>query len=119
MEKLLAYTPHMLFGAGAWYLINGILHDVFVLLSDHGKKYDRDLLRLLMDGHVLIVGGVIMMICFKGLEADTTFAYYVCLVITLSMLVYVAMIWPFLKSAMTGLISIICSILILCKLFVD
>lgn len=118
MEKLLAYTPHILFGAGVWYLVNGILHDVFVLLSEHGKKYDRDLLRLLMDGHVLIVGGAILMICFNGLKADTGFAYYVCLVITLSMLVYVGMIWPFLKSVMTGLISLFCSILILWKIFI-
>jgi hypothetical protein len=118
MEKLLAYTPHILFGAGAWYLINGILHDIFVLLSDHGKKYDRDLLRLLMDGHVLIVGGAILMICFSGLKTDSPLAHYVCLVITVSMLMYVGMIWPFLKSMITGLISLFCTFLILWKLFI-
>jgi len=116
MEKILAYTPHILFCAGIWYLVNGILHDIFVLLSDHGKKYDRDLLRLLMDGHVLIIGGAILMICFNGLKAGHVFAWYVCLVICLSMVVYVGMIWPFLKSVMTGLISLVCSLLIIYKL---
>jgi len=33
---------------GGWMVLNGILHDIFVLSSKHGKTYNRDLLRLLM-----------------------------------------------------------------------
>lgn len=42
--------------ASLWYFGNGMLHDVFVLIK-HKGKYDRELLRLLMDGHVLMLSG--------------------------------------------------------------
>src|SRR5437016_3088801 len=116
MDKITNYTPHILFGIGVWYALNGILHDIFVLRSEHGKKYDRDLLRLLMDGHVLIVGGVVLMICFSGLKLNYSFAYYTCGFICLSMLVYCAMIWPFLKSVVTILMSAAGLILSIVKL---
>ena len=38
--------------AGAWALINGILHDIFVLKEK--KPFDRDLIRLLIDGLFLL-----------------------------------------------------------------
>jgi len=117
LEKILAYGPHILFGIGLWYLVNGILHDIFVLLSDHGKQYDRNLLRLLFDGHILIVGGAVLMIRFSDLKANYTFAWYITLRICLSMVVYCGMIWPFLKSVMTMLINIFGSALVILKLF--
>ena len=116
MDKLLVYCPQILFGIGIWYLANGILHDVFVLLSEHGKQYDRNLLRLLFDGHILIVGGTVLMLCFNGLKAEYTFAYYVCLAICLSMMVYCAMIWPFLKSIVTIFLSTAGTVAIILKL---
>jgi hypothetical protein len=116
LEKLIGYTPQILFGIGVWYALNGILHDIFVLLSDHGKKYDRDLLRLLMDGHVLIVGGAVLMICYSGLKNNYAVTYYVCLCICISMLVYCGMIWPFLKSVGTLVISLAGVVLTLLKL---
>lgn len=116
MDKLLNYTPHILFGIGIWYAVNGVLHDIFVLASEHGKKYDRDLLRLLMDGHVLIVGGIILMLSFGGLKLNYSFVYYMSAFICLSMLGYCAMIWPFLKSLVTTLLSLLGLILSIIKI---
>ena len=116
MEKLLNYTPNILFGIGIWYLVNGVLHDIFVLLGEHGKQYDRNLLRLLFDGHILIVGGVVTLLCFTGLKLNYAFAYYICLAICISMLVYCGMIWPFLKSMVTILLSSFGIFLIILKL---
>ncbi len=87
--------------AGAWAIINGILHDIFVLRSEHGKVYDRNLLRLLMDGHILITCGAIQMLTYTGIEQHAHWAYYMAGVAGLSLLVYCAMIWSFLKSIAT------------------
>jgi len=86
-------------------VVNGILHDIFVLLSEHGKKYDRDLLRLLMDGHILITCGVMQMIAYPGLRNHETWAYYVSGVACISLLGYCSMIFPFLKSLLTILLN--------------
>ena len=83
---------------GAWAIINGVLHDIFVLRSEHGKVYNRDLLRLLMDGHILITCGVIQVLSAKELEQYNTWAYGIAITAAISLLVYCAMIWPFLKS---------------------
>ena len=91
---------------GAWCTINGILHDIFVLKSDYGKKYDRELLRLLMDGHVLITCGAIQAISFLGLQHNAHWAYATAAIASLSMLVYCAMIWPFLKSVVTIVLNL-------------
>ena len=86
---------------GGWVLVNGILHDIFILLSDHGKKYDRDLLRLLMDGHVLITYGAIQMVSYIGLRNNEAWAYYIAGIACISLLIYCGMIFPFLKSFFT------------------
>jgi hypothetical protein len=86
---------------GAWCIINGVLHDVFVLRSEHGKQYNRDLLRLLMDGHILITCGAILMVSYLGIQNNEHWAFYMAGICSISLLVYCAMIWPFLKSVMT------------------
>src|SRR5437868_12253804 len=91
---------------GSWLVINGILHDVFVLLSEHGKIYDRNLLRLLMDGHLLITCGVILLFCYPGIQQNHGSAYYISIVVCVSILIYCAMIFRFLKSILTILLSI-------------
>src|SRR5258706_16275337 len=83
---------------GGWLLINGILHDVFVLISDRKKEYNRELLRLLMDGHILIFSGVILLFCYNGIKHRQQWALYTAIVVCVSMLIYCAMIFPFLKS---------------------
>lgn len=84
--------------AGGWNLLNGILHDVAVLRSPHGKQYDRNLLRLLMDGHILISSGVILLLTIVGIRSGNDYTYFIAMAVCLSMLVYCGMIFPFLKS---------------------
>ena len=96
MERLLTFLPLMALCIGGWAVLNGVLHDIFVLLP--GKKYDRDLLRLLMDGHILITCGIVQMIAYKGLQMHEDWAYYLAGFAAISLLVYCGMIFPFLKS---------------------
>jgi hypothetical protein len=91
---------------GSWLTLNGILHDVFILASPKGKTYDRDLLRLLMDGHILITAGVVVLFCVKGLMSGEQWAYTISIVAAASILVYCAMIFPFLKSIGTIALSL-------------
>jgi hypothetical protein len=103
--------------AGGWLVINGILHDVFVLLSEHGKVYNRELLRLLMDGHILITCGAILLFCYRPIEQNQQWACYIALIVCISLLVYCAMIFPFLRSIGTIVLSAALLILILIRLF--
>ena len=111
--KMSDYLPILSLFIGGWAVVSGILHDVFVLLSEHGKKYDRDLLRLLMDGHILITCGVLQMIAYTGLRAHENCAYYVSGVACISLLVYCAMIFPFLKSFFTILLNAVLLLLLM------
>ena len=102
---MIKVLPFIVLGAGVWSVINGILHDIFVLRSEYGKKYDRELLRLLMDGHVLITCGLIQAVAYFGIESQRNWAYCVTLIATVSLLVYCGMIWKFLKSVFTIVIN--------------
>jgi len=97
---------HWTLVAAIWYLGNGILHDVFVIIR-HKASYDRELLRLLMDGHVLIFSGLILLVCYIMLLNKIQFGAWVSLIIAVGMLVYCGMIFPFLKSFGTMIISLI------------
>lgn len=101
----MSYLAWVVLGAGLWAVINGILHDIFVLRSDYGKKYDRELLRLLMDGHVLITCGVIQAFSYPGIDKHENWAYYMVGIAAISLLIYCAMIWKFLKSVFTIVIN--------------
>ncbi len=101
---------------GAWLVINGILHDVFVLLSEHGKTFDRDLLRLLLDGHILIFSGITLLFCYSGIRQDHQWAYYIAFLVCISMLVYCAMIFRFLKSFGTILLNAALLMLLMIRL---
>ena len=37
---MLSLLPVFALLVGMWALLNGILHDIFILASEHGKKYD-------------------------------------------------------------------------------
>src|SRR6188768_2700930 len=89
---------------GIWAVGNGILHDAFVL-AKHKSGYDRELLRLLMDGHVLITCGVLYLLAQARLGESRSFALWLCVITSASMLVYCAMIFPFLKSVVTSLLN--------------
>jgi hypothetical protein len=90
--------------SGGWLLVNGVLHDIFVLSGEHGKTYNRELLRLLMDGHILITCGVVILFCYKGIQQGQPWAYGIAMAACVSILIYCAMIFPFLKSIFTILI---------------
>jgi hypothetical protein len=92
---------------GVWMTVNGILHDIAVLRPEHGRQYDRNLLRLLMDGHILITCGVIDIICYRGFKNNERWAYYIAASSAVSMLVYYAMIFPFLKSIFTIILNLV------------
>ena len=98
-------SKYWLLAAAIWYTINGILHDIFVTIN-HKGKYDRELLRLLMDGHLLILSGVLMFVSYFMAQQKIPYGAWAGLIISISMLVYCAMIFPFLKSIGTIAISI-------------
>ncbi len=91
--------------AAGWYIIMGVLHDIFVI-KNHKGPYDRDLLRLLMDGHVLILSGVLLGVCFLMVQNQVQYANWIALITGIGMLVYCFMIFPFLKSFVTMFISL-------------
>jgi hypothetical protein len=82
--------------AGIWSLANGILHDVFILLQR--KPFDKELIRLLIDGHILIFSGVIFFLCFAGIKNEQPLAYYVAIVNALFLIGYCALIFKMLPS---------------------
>jgi hypothetical protein len=104
-ENILKSISSIILIAGAWNLVNGILHDVFVLRSEHGKQYDRNLLRLLMDGHILMTCGIILMTASIGVSSHHEYAYLIAGTTLLSMIIYCFMIFPFLKSVGTLFIN--------------
>jgi hypothetical protein len=94
-----------LFGA-IWYFFNGLLHDIFVI-RQHKGKYDRELLRLLLDGHVLILSGILMLACWFMLKQNLRWGAGIAIIVSLFMLIYCGMIYPFLKSLATILFSLV------------
>ena len=103
MKTLL--SQNWMLGAGIWYAANGILHDIFVVRG-HKGGYDRELLRLLMDGHVLVLSGALLLVCWQLARVQPSFAAVLGFIIAVGMLVYCAMIFPFLKSFGTLLVSL-------------
>jgi len=99
------FSNYWILIAALWYFVNGILHDIFVLVN-HKGKYDRELLRLLMDGHVLILSGAIAFVCFLMLRSNIPYAAIIGIITGVAMLVYCGMIFPFLKSFVTIIISL-------------
>lgn len=91
--------------ASVWYFGNGILHDAFVLIR-HKGKYDRELLRLLMDGHVLLLSGAVVFVCYLMLLNKIQCGALISIIVAAFMLLYCIMIFPFLKSFGTMAISI-------------
>jgi hypothetical protein len=98
---LINYLPLL---ASVWYFAAGLLHDIFII-KEHKGDYNRDLLRLLMDGHVLMLSGILTFISYLMLKNNIPSANVILLTIGISMLMYCAMIFPFLKSFATIIIS--------------
>ena len=100
------FSIHWVLVASLWYFGNGILHDVFVLIK-HKGKYDRELLRLLMDGHVLMLSGTVVFMCWLMMLSKIQCGGVISIIVAAFMLLYCIMIFPFLKSFGTMAISII------------
>jgi glucose-6-phosphate-specific signal transduction histidine kinase len=64
------------------------------------------LLRLLMDGHVLMLSGILCVIAWWMHPVAILYGNVLALVTGLFMLGYCLMIWPFLRSVMTLLITL-------------
>jgi hypothetical protein len=97
---------HWVLIASLWYFGNGLLHDVFVLIK-HKGKYDRELLRLLMDGHVLMLSGAVVFVCWLMMLNKIQCGGLISIIVAGFMLLYCLMIFPFLKSIGTIIISIL------------
>lgn len=115
MEMILNNLHKVAAGAGIWYTVNGILHSVFVI-AQHKTGYDRTLLRLLLDGHILMLSGLMLLLIYPGIRDGHPYAYNLVLLSTIGMIIYCALIFPFLKSVMTILISLIVLTLVIIKL---
>lgn len=87
-------------------IVNGILHDTFVLVQ-HKGPYSRDLLRLLMDGHVLLTCGLVQVLVFPGLKEGAPWATGLAILASCSLLVYCLLIFPFLKSVFTMVLNVV------------
>lgn len=105
MEVILRNIPVILIIAGIWNLANGLLHDIFVLRSPHARQYDRTLLRLLMDGHILMTCGTILLLSSNGVRSGYNYAFYISITTLASIIIYCFMIFPFLKSIGTLFIN--------------
>ena len=97
---------HWALVASVWYFGNGILHDAFVLVK-HKGKYDRELLRLLMDGHVLLLSGAVVFVCWLMMLHKIQCGGLISIIVAAFMQLYCVMIFPFLKSVGSILISIV------------
>ncbi len=98
-------SVHWVLIASIWYFGNGVLHDIFVFKC-HKGNYDRELLRLLMDGHVLMLSGAIVLVSYFMMLNKIQCGGVINIVVAVFMLIYCAMIFPFLKSYGTIAISI-------------
>ena len=100
---------------GAYTIINGLLHDFFVL-RQHKGDYDRDLLRLLMDGHILLTCGSVYIAAYFLMRPHENAGFYLCLISSLSLIIYCGMIFPFLKSFVTIILNVIVLLIALIRL---
>ena len=96
---------HWVLAGSLFYFINGLLHDIFVLKA-HKGEYNRELLRLLMDGHVLMLSGAILFVCYLMMLSKIQCAVPIGIIVAAFMILYCAMIFPFLKSFGTITISV-------------
>ena len=92
------FSIHWVLVSALWYFGNGVLHDIFVIIK-HKEKYDKELLYLLLNGHILLLSGVVLFVCYFMMLNKIQYGAYLSIIIGISMLIYCALIFPFLKSA--------------------
>ena len=99
------FSVHWVLAAALWYFGNGVLHDVFVLMK-HKGEYDRELLSLLTVGHILLLSGAVVFVSYLMIMNKIQYGGIIGIIIGIGMLIYCAMIFPFLRSFGTILISL-------------
>ena len=107
-------VKYLILFAGAWNLVNGILHDIFVLIQR--RPFEKELIRLLIDGNILIFSGIVLILCFFGMRLQQTFAFWIAFVTVISILAYCGLILKFLPSIGTILIHLSCLIFMVVEL---
>jgi hypothetical protein len=100
--------------AGAWALGNGLLHDGFILAQK--RPFDKELIRLLIDGHILIFAGIFYLMCFTGIKNGQTWAFYFAIATSIFLLGYCGLIFKMLPSIVTILINLTALIWLIVKL---
>lgn len=110
------WFQYFILGLSVYTLMNGLLHDIFVL-KKHKGEYDRNLLRLLMDGHILLTGGMIYLAAYFLTRQNNNSGLYLCLIASISLIIYCIMIFPFLKSIGTLSLNIAMLLATLIKFF--
>jgi hypothetical protein len=91
--------------AGVWMIGNGLLHDYFVLIQK--RPFEKELIRLLIDGHILIFSGVLFLLCAKPAQTGSEIALAICIADALFLLGYCALIFKMLPAVGVILISLL------------
>jgi hypothetical protein len=104
-ENTIKYLPFFIGMAGIWTLANGILHDIFVLLKH--RTFDKELIRLLIDGNILIFSGILLLLCYNGIKLQLPLAYLVSITVCIFVLSYCLLIFKILPSFVTMFIHAI------------
>jgi hypothetical protein len=91
--------------AGLWAIINGLLHDIFVLREK--RPYDKELIRLLIDGHILIFSGIFYFLCYNGIKDGQSLAYIISITVSVFLVGYCALIYKMLPSIGTILVNLV------------
>lgn len=108
------FFPYYILFTGGWALINGLLHDIFVIKAN--PVFDKELIRLLKDGHILIFSGIFFIYAYTGIRKEESWAFFVAIIASIFMLSYCALIFKMLPSIMTILINLIALILLIINL---
>jgi hypothetical protein len=98
------FLPYYILFTGAWSLVNGILHDIAVI-----RKYpvfDKHLIQLLIDGHILIFTGIFFLFSYSGIKAEQPWAFYLGIIAAIFMLGYCGLILKILPAITTILIHL-------------
>lgn len=107
---------HWLAGfVGIWTAGNGLLHDIFILAQR--RPFERDLIRLLIDGHILIFAGILYLICFKALQQGSTLALWICIADSIFLLGYCALIFKLIPAVGIAALNLLILIIALIKLY--
>lgn len=108
------FLPYYILFTGGWALVNGILHDIFVIKAR--PVFDRELIRLLIDGHILIFGGIFFILAYPGIKMQQNWSFYLAMIAAVFILGYCALILKILPSVMTISINLIALILLIINL---